>query len=132
MNELEKALASNRVAIEQSLPDAERELAECRARCQELEETIRRARLIMGGQVSPALGSADRPKNMREAMVMILREYPAGLKAPEIAAELERRDWYRRRDGRPADAGQVHSYAHDFPQWFVRDSGRIRLRDASD
>ena len=131
MTELTEALAANRDAIQRALPKAEQQLADCRAHCAELEEEIRLARLI----VSPApLGTepAPGPMTMHQAMVLVLGNHPDGLPAPEIAHEIERRNLYRRRDGNPAGLGQVHARTHNYPTLFVRDSGRIRLRNDSD
>jgi hypothetical protein len=131
MSELKDALATSRDAIKRALPEAERELAECRAHCAELEESIRLARLIVSSNPSGE-GPALAPTTMHQAMTLILRDHPDGLPAPEIAREIERRDLYRRRDGKPAGLGQVHARVHNYPKLFVRDSGRIRLRNDSD
>src|SRR5688500_6818565 len=126
---LDAALASNRSAVAEALPEAERELVECRARCAALEDSIRLARLIVGGGVRLSNDAAPAPGTLREAMESVLRGRSDGLAVPEIASEVERRDLYRRRDGRPAPGGQIHSYVHNYPDVFVRKGGRIYLKE---
>jgi len=131
MNALTEALAVNRDAVARALPIAEQELAQCRARCAQLESEIRHAKLVLAAD----LGRANTPEGhqpLHDAMVLILRDHPEGLPAPEIARIVEQRDLYRRRDGGMAGLGQVHARAHNYPKLFVRDGGRIRLRRESD
>ncbi len=130
MNKLDDALASNRSAVAKALPEAERELAECRARCAALEESIGLARLITGDIATSSADASSQQGTLRDAMVTVLRGRDSGLTAPEIATEVERKGLYRRRDGRPAPGGQIHSYVHNYPDVFVRDGGRIRLKEA--
>jgi len=130
MSDLTEALAANRDAIARALPQAERELGACRAHCEQLEQEIRRAQLILSSNLPNETPAA--PRTMHEAMTLVLRDHPDGLPAPEIARLIEQHDLYRRRDGRPAGLGQVHARVHNYPKLFVRDSGRIRLRRDAD
>lgn len=125
MNDLARALAANRAAVAAALAPAEAELAECRQRCAELEDSIRRARLIVDGPGEP---ESVRQMTLHEAMITVLQERGTPLSAPELADEIERRGLYHRRDGRPAGGGQVHNRVNQYPNLFVRDSGLIALR----
>jgi len=124
---LTNALTANREAIALALPQAERELVDCRRRCNELEEEIRRARLIVGEDSPPRA-----PMTLHEAMSFILRDQPDGLPAPEVLRRILELNLYRRRDGGAPDLGQIHARVHNYPNLFVRDSGRIRLRRSED
>src|SRR5438876_10985084 len=125
MDDLAAALASNRGAAESAIPAAEAELVRCRARCQELEESDPYGpphRRWVHSRGHPTLGDASRSD------ATVLGENPDGLRAPEIADEIERRGLYHRRDGKPAGGGQVHSRVNHYPDRFTRiDKGRIRL-----
>lgn len=127
MTALTHALTANRDAISLALPQAERELADCRRRCGELEEEIRRARLIVNGERPP-----QAPMTLHEAMSFVLRDRPDGLPAPEILRKIVELSLYRRRDGGPPDIGQIHARVHNYPKLFVRDSGHIRSRRSED
>jgi hypothetical protein len=123
LSALRNALTANREAIALALPEAEQELADCRRRCDELEEEIRRARLIVG-QDRPQQG----PMTLHEAMSFVLRDLPDGLPAPEMLRAIVELNLYRRRDGGPPDIGQIHARVYNYPKLFVRGGGRIRLR----
>jgi hypothetical protein len=130
MDEFDRALSANHEALRRALPLAEKELAALTTRQHELQEKIRNARLVLG--LSDNAGGDDRQLSLREAMIAVLQPHPDGLSAPAIADEIERRDLYRRGDGRPPGYGQVHNRVSHHPDQFVRFEGRIRLRRPDD
>lgn len=131
MSALTEALAVNRDAVARALPAAERELAECRARCEQLDADLRRAKILLASGPGWEGSTAGR-QPLHEVMAAILREHSEGLPAPEIAHIVDERDLYRRRDGGKAGLGQVHARVHNYPKLFIRDRGRIRLRRDDD
>ena len=128
MADLFEALAMNRQAIEQALPDARRTLAELQKQCADLKDAIRIAEVTLGhADVTPP---AQAP--MHVSMVRIIETQPNGLPAPEIARILDEEGLYRTKKGKAAGVGQVHARVNNYPKLFVRDSGRIRLRTDAD
>ena len=130
VDDFDQALAANHEAIKRALPIAEQELATLTSRRLELQEKIRKARLILGlpaEAIAPA-----KQASLREAMIAVLMQHPDGLSAPAIAEEIERLDLYRRGDGRPPGYSQVHNRVTHHPDQFVRFEGRIRLSQPGD
>jgi hypothetical protein len=125
-DDLRRALLFNRRALVGAVDAAERELEGCRQRCAEIEDLLDRARAVLELDARPGLPS-PRPRTLHEAMETVLRGHPAGLTAREIAAEVNRRALYARRDRRPLDSVQVHARATAYSSLFTRDQGRIRL-----
>lgn len=136
MESLERLLTANRKEVEVELEKAEAELESLRAREQALVSLIARARsaLGLGGSVTmAALGvPADQPRMLlHEAIAHVLREHGNAPKsARELADEVNQLGLYRKGDGTPVQVSQIHARVHNYPRMFVRDAGRIRLRDA--
>ena len=131
MSEVLKRLRDqHRTEVERGIVEAETELSALDARRDELLELIASARAWLGEE-APAVAAvtesdtADPVYTLHEAMEVILRQHPEGLKAPELAAEVERRGMYKRRDGDPPGPHQVHARVHNYPQLFRRETGRI-------
>jgi hypothetical protein len=132
-NALERFRQEHRPQIQAALQEARRELAELEERRQELLGEIEAAASWLGGAGSgperdPELGSSGR-LTLHGAMQAVLREHPEGLPVPELAAEIEKRDLYRRRDNLAPGPHQVHARVHNYPQLFHRQNGRIHLRE---
>lgn len=125
-DDLLRALLSNRRVLVGAVKAAEEELESCRQRCAEIEDLLDRARAILELDTRSSF-LATRSRTLHEAMEAVLRAHPAGLTAREIAAEVNRRGLYARRDHRPLDSIQVHSRATAYNSLFMRDHGRIRL-----
>ena len=62
-----------------------------------------------------------------EAIVYLLASSNRGMKTDRIAAEINARGLYRRKDGRPVDGKQVYAVVMSHPDTFVKSDGRIRL-----
>ncbi|MGH8945015.1 MAG: hypothetical protein ACRDVL_02565 [Acidimicrobiia bacterium] len=48
--------------------------------------------------------------------------------AGDLAAEVNRRNLYRMRDGRPVEASQIHARVRNYSHLFEKNGSRIRLR----
>lgn len=121
---LGRARQATRREMEAFLAEAEREMQELEGRHSELLKAVAAARtwLGVGG------GREEGPMALHDAMALVLRDHGnEGMRAPELADEINRRGLYRMRDGRPADAHQVHARVHNYPDRFAREDGRIRL-----
>lgn len=123
---LARALQATRGEMEAFLAEAEREIEELERRRSELLRAVSGARTWLGLEGRGEVG----PMPLHYAMALVLRDHGnEGMRAPELTDEINRRGLYRMRDGRPADAHQVHARVHNYPERFVREDGRIKLRD---
>ena len=62
-----------------------------------------------------------------EAIVYLLASSNRGMKTEMIAAEINARGLYRRKDGMPVDGKQVYAVVMSHPDTFVKSDGLIRL-----
>jgi hypothetical protein len=102
------------------------ELADCQGRCGELEALLERARLVL--DLDGGSGPRSSYRTLHDAMALVLADRPAGLAAAEIAAEINRRGLYRRRDEGTVDAVEVHARASRYQGLFRRRDGKIALQ----
>jgi len=118
------ALESSRGEIEAALREAEEELAALDARREELERLIRRGRAALGSDIP------SRQMTLHDALKAILEEQDdRSMTVRELAEEVNRRGLYRKRDGSPVEANQVHARAKNYPALFIKDGPTVRLRD---
>jgi hypothetical protein len=129
MIELREALLANREDVALALEHAEAELTACQERCSELVDLIERARLVLGLATHHPPGRRD--LTLHAAIATILQDQGAAMTAPAIAREINRRSLYRRRDGRPVDAGQVHARVGSYGSLFARRDHRIALQEGA-
>lgn len=133
---LRNALESNRREIEDSIVEAEAELANCLKRCQELETLIARAKASLGGNGNgkgsaslPDLGDDGDRTTLHDLMVAILRrDGRSGLTAKELAEKVNESGLYKKRDGTRLEYNQIHARVHNYPHLFVKKDGRIFLK----
>jgi antitoxin Phd len=127
---LAHALENTRPALEAGIADAERELEECRARCEELEQMIARARALLSESgVEERIPSRAGRLYLHEAMLKVLRAAPRHtMRAPFLAAEINRRRLYLPREGGRVTSHQVHARVYRYPQLFERDAGGVKAR----
>lgn len=130
MKELRRALLANKDNIEVTLAKAQEELAESRRQCAELEDLIERARVVLGAE-EPTRANRSEGRTLHAAMELVLHERNEAMSAPDLAAEINRRGLYRRRDGRPVDSGQIHARVGGYGALFARQNRRIALLEAS-
>ena len=113
------------------LDHARHDLAKRRGETTELE------RVIAGLEGLVALvrsdGTIDDSGNegmtLHEAMVEVLQTAPNGLRASDLASEINRRRLYRMRDGRPVEAQQVHARCGNYSHLFKKVGTFIVLAD---
>ncbi|HEY7208233.1 MAG TPA: hypothetical protein VH416_08320 [Gaiellaceae bacterium] len=127
-NRLKDALEGARAQLEAGLAEAEEELAELDARRTELLLLIARANAALG--VTPASATpSGRGLTLHAALAEVLR---AGgndwLTARELADEVNGLGLYRKRDGSPVEANEVHARTKNYTDLFEKDGSRIRLR----
>ena len=65
---------------------------------------------------------------LHDELRTILTERIGGLTAAELAAAVERRGRYHRRDGKPVPVNQVQARISNHPELFARRDGRVHLR----
>ena len=131
--QLRDAFEHARPQFEEALAEAEAELERLDARRAELVELIARARAALGLS-GTSLGvdtPGARPLTLHEALAQVLRERGnAWMTARELADEVNSRALYRKRDGAPVEANQVHARTKNYTDLFEKDGSQIRLRDA--
>lgn len=116
-----------RVEVEAGIQEAEAELAQIEERRTALRELIAAGRAWLGEE-SPAPSPSeeeDRPSSrwtLHEAMEIVLRENPEGMRAPDLAREVARRGLYEGREG-PASTQQIHARANNYSKLFRKEEG---------
>jgi hypothetical protein len=127
MAKLQQALERSRQMIAEALAEARAELQALRAREAVLEAEIAQAEAVLGEPSTDAKGLT-----LHEALAVVLEEAGEdGLTARELAASVTERGLYRKRDGGPVEANQIHARANNYPDVFEKDGPRIRLRKES-
>jgi hypothetical protein len=130
--QLRDALEHARPELEKALAEAETELKRLDVRRAELMHLIARAQAALGlaGTGTSTDTKGARPLTLHEALAQILRERGnAWMTARELADEVNARALYRKRDGSPVEANQVHARTKNYADLFEKDGSQIRLRD---
>jgi len=126
MSDIAAALQKSRQIIEAELAEARAELAGLEARREELEALIAQAEAVLSG--SPARDTEPR-LTLHDALAMILREHgDAPMTARELAAAVNVRGLYRKRDGSPVEVNQIHARTNNYDELFEKEGPLIRLR----
>jgi hypothetical protein len=121
--------------VERELVEAEEELEELRARERDLERLIRRARYALDLEEMPhpaSSGDYSRGSAMtlHDALAQVLRDRANNpMSAQELANAVSGSGLYEKRDGSAVDPAQVHARVHNYGRLFIREGGRIRLRE---
>ena len=68
---------------------------------------------------------------LHEAVLDVLRHAAKAITAREIAEAIERRDLYRRKDGRPPTVGQIQARARKYPHLFNAEGRPLRYTRAN-
>lgn len=114
-----------RPEVEAALDRARRELQGLDIRRRELLGEIESAEGFLGLEED----GGDDPMTLHEAMVAVLKEWQQS-RVTKLADEIEKRGLYRRKNGKPVDAHQLHSRINRYQDLFVRVSpGVVALRD---
>ena len=64
---------------------------------------------------------------LHDAIAMVLSEHNTPLHPDDIAAEVNRRNLYTRRDGLPVKKNQIQARVSNHPELFMRENGLIGL-----
>jgi HB1, ASXL, restriction endonuclease HTH domain len=130
VRELAAALDANRDEIERALAVTESELAGLRQRERELEVLIARARAALG--LTPVVNSTrEEPRmTLHVALERILRENGnRWMTVRELADAVNETGFYKKRDGSPVEANQIHARTKNYSALFEKDRGRVRLHE---
>jgi ABC-type transporter Mla subunit MlaD len=130
--------ATLRQTLEEAKPQLEAGLAEAQAELEQLD--ARRAELVaLIAQANAALGltgtaqanaaAGARGLTLHDALAQVLREHDnEWMTVRELASEVNSRRLYRKRDGSPVEANQVHARTKNYTNLFEKNGARIRLR----
>ncbi len=117
-----------RAEVEAGIREAEAQLAQLEGRRTELLELISAARAWLGDESVSATPAEDEENaralqwTLHEAMEVVLRENPEGMRAPDLAREIARRGLYEGREG-PASTQQIHARANNYAKLFRKEEG---------
>jgi len=128
-SDLESVLEETQRVIADAVARAKQELVELDARRAHLEQLIARAE---AGQVAKPLStSSGKPLTLHEAIVVVLKEGGGTLTVREIADVVNARSLYRKKDGSPVEANQIHARTKNYTAYFDKDGPRVSLRDSA-
>ena len=124
-NELQKALDGARPSLEAGLAEAEKELRALDERRSELLSLIGQARAALG---LARQATEDRRQTLHDAIAQVLHERGnEWMTVRDLASEINGRGLYRKKDGSPVEANQVHARAKNYSNVFEKDGPRVRL-----
>jgi hypothetical protein len=124
---LATVLDRSRQMIQEALIDARAELETLQARQLELEELIRQAETALGSE-----SSASPEMTLHKAIAHVLRANENHwMTARELADAVTAQGLYRKRDGSPLEANQVHARTNNYADLFEKEGANIRLREKS-
>jgi hypothetical protein len=129
---LRSALDEARPTLEEGLAAAEEELHALEARRSELLALIGQARAALG-LTTPAAAEKEEPLErgltLHEAIARVLRERNnEWTSVRDLADSINERSLYRKKDGSPVEANQVHARTKNYSALFEKDGPRVRLR----
>ncbi len=126
-NRLRAALSANRDEIRAGIEEAEQELAQLEVRRNELIELIASGKRLLG---QPPTGDVPiRPTTLHMEMLAILREHGnPGMRAPDIARDVNRRGNYVKRDGTDVQLNQMHARVGNYPDLFEKRNSLIYIK----
>jgi hypothetical protein len=132
IDDLRSVAAARREELEADLDRARRGLARNSAERLELERARIVAETLLGlldvDDASAPEGAFAASLTLHEAMAEVLREAPAGMmRAGDLAVEVNRRQLYRMRDGRPVEPQQIHARIGHYGHWFEKEGTFIKL-----
>jgi hypothetical protein len=129
--QLKRTLEAAKPELEAGLAAAEAELAEVDARRAELLALIERARAALAyPSMSSEVESRDRGMTLHEALSRVLSDHGnEWMTVQELAAEVNERGLYQKRDGSRIEPNQVHARAKNYTSLFEKNGPRVRLRE---
>jgi hypothetical protein len=105
-------------------------LEERRAETAEIERRLAAEEWLLESSAEPSPVRDTLRLSGHGAMAEVLRTAPQYKMRPvDLAAEINRRDLYRMRDGRPIETQQIHARVGNYPDMFERDGAFIKLKE---
>jgi hypothetical protein len=127
--DLKSILEDARPQLEAGLAAAEAELQALETRRLELLALISQARAALGQTGSAMSGANARGLTLHAALALVLRENGnQWMTVRELTDQVNARSLYRRRDGSPIEANQVHARTKNYPKLFEKRRSQIRLQ----
>ena len=126
-NELEEVLAETDRMVSDALTRAREELVALDERRTHLVAVIAQAEAMQrSGTNSPPVSTR---LTLHEAIGMVLREQDNHwMTVRELADVVNTRLLYRKKDGSPVEANQIHARTKNYEQLFEKDGPNVRLR----
>jgi hypothetical protein len=126
---LRKVVAANSDELRGDLDHARHLLQRARLQVSELERQVASLEsLLMLADDVDASNPEPSGLTLHEAMSAVLKSAPAGmLRAGDLAAEINRQQLYRMRDGRPVEAQQIHARVGHYQHLFAKEGTFIKL-----
>lgn len=116
--DVQSLLTESKASIETILESAERELESLEIRRQELQATIRGARMMLGSDD----GSESQRLTLHDAIRKVIQESDKDwMTVREIANEINERELYSKRDGSAVETNQIHARVKSYEKIFKRD-----------
>lgn len=129
MPDLSKILEDSRPAIQAGLEHAEQELAALDARRQELTLLIARAKAALGDSPPTPPPLTGERLTLHQALELVLGERDnQWMTVHELAAEINERQLYTKRDRSNVDPSQIHARTNKYPHMFEKNGPNIRIR----
>ena len=121
--ELRSVVMAHLDEIAADLDHTRHDLAHRRGQVAELDRRVAQLEgllaLVEPDFKSEGVGPGD-GMTLHQAMVEVLRDAEHGMRAGDLAAEINRRRLYRMRDGRPVEAQQIHARVGNYGHLFKK------------
>jgi hypothetical protein len=128
-DELKAVVAANLDEIQGDLEKARLALRRADDDARELRQTVANLESLLATVDQPAKHAPAAEMTLHDAMALVLKETPGGLRrAVDLAAEVNRRRLYTMQDGRPVEPQQIHARVNNYSHMFVKEGTFIRLR----
>ncbi|MHB1446207.1 MAG: hypothetical protein ACYCTI_00405 [Acidimicrobiales bacterium] len=121
-------VAIHRDEIRADLEQARQSLRRSQEACGDLQRHVDLLEGLLAVTGPPTVTVESRGRTLHEVMVVVLEDEPYGLRAGDLAAEINRRGLYRMRDGRPVEAQQIHARVGNYSELFAREGTFIKLK----
>jgi hypothetical protein len=129
--QLKSILEGARPQLEAGLASAEAELHDLETRRLELLALINQARAALGQTDVLSSDAVTHRLTLHEALVLVLRDNGHDwMTVRDLTDQVNARSLYRRRDGSPVEANQVHARTKNYSAMFEKHGSRVRLHDA--
>lgn len=127
-DEVRKVAAAHQDEIQADLELARHALRRSHESTRELERQVDVLERLLALTQKDTTVSQATGKTLHDAMASVLANQPYGLRAGDLAAEINRRGLYRMRDGRAVEPQQIHARVGSYSDLFVREGTFIKLK----